>query len=57
LAVSALVAFRIPYGLFKENAMNVYNMQVTALRAAMLTVAMLALPSMAWACCPDDGKT
>ncbi len=37
--------------------MNVYNMQVTALRAAMLTVTMLALPSMAWACCPSDGNT
>ncbi len=37
--------------------MNVYNKQVTALRAVMLTVAMLT-PTMAWAvCCPDDGKT
>ncbi len=37
--------------------MNVYNKQVTALRAAMLTVAMLT-PTMAWAaCCPSDGNT
>lgn len=36
--------------------MNVYKMQLTGLRAAMLTVAMLA-PTMAWACCPSDGKT
>jgi hypothetical protein len=36
--------------------MTVYNKQMTALRAAMLTVVMLA-PTMAWACCPDDGKT
>lgn len=36
--------------------MNVYKMQLTALRAAMLTVAMLA-PTMAWACCPSDDKT
>lgn len=36
--------------------MNVYKMQLTALRAAMLTVAMLA-PTMAWAaCCPSDDK-
>jgi hypothetical protein len=32
--------------------MTVYKIQLTAL----LTVAMLA-PTMAWACCPDDGKT
>ncbi len=37
--------------------MNVYNKQVTALRAAILTVAMLT-PTMAWAvCCPSDDKT
>ena len=37
--------------------MNVYNKQVTALRAAILTVAMLT-PTMAWAaCCPSDGNT
>lgn len=37
--------------------MNVYNTQVNALRAAMLTVAMLA-PTMVWAgCCPSDDKT
>ncbi len=36
--------------------MNVYKMQLTALRAAMLTVVMLA-PTMAWAgCCPSDDK-
>ena len=35
--------------------MNVYKMQLTALRAAMLTVAMLA-PTIAWACCPSDDK-
>lgn len=37
--------------------MNVYTTQMTALRAAMLAVAMLA-PTMAWAaCCPSDGNT
>lgn len=36
--------------------MNVHNTQITALRAAMLTVTML-VPTMAWACCPSDGKT
>lgn len=36
--------------------MNVYIMQLNALRAAMLTLAMLA-PATAWACCPSDGKT
>lgn len=36
--------------------MNWYNRKLTALRAAMLAVAMLA-PMMAWACCPSDGKT
>ncbi len=37
--------------------MNVYNKQTTALRAVMLTVAMLA-PATAWAgCCPSDDKT
>lgn len=42
----------------KENAMFVYKKQVTALGAAILTSAALALPSTAWAqCCPSDGKT
>ena len=36
--------------------MNVYNMQVAGLRCAILAIAMLVFPSMAWACCPSDDK-
>lgn len=37
--------------------MSVYDLRLTALRAASLAAAMLVLPSMASACCPSDDKT